>query len=165
MDNMTQSLSDIVAKLDLVVLRPNSGWIVIQVTYIFWTCRRSSSISRVSCELGRVSGFWKSREFGFLYHYLFRKVVFYQTLLMIKRRDFDCTVNSEPYHVLHLVADLNSGLFFIRVLGKTFARGSVKAEGDVKLVEDFEGDVKLVEDFSEGLEKLIYSVFDQVIMS
>ena len=156
MDNMTQSLSDIVAKLDLVVLRPNSGWIVIQVTYIFWTCRcRSSSISRVSCELGRVSGFWKSREFGFLYHYLFRKVVFYQTLLMIKRRDFDCTVNSEPYHVLHLVADLNSGLFFIRVLGKTFARGSVKAEGDVKLVEDF----------SEGLEKLIYSVFDQVIMS
>ena len=36
MDNMTQSLSDIVAKLDLVVLRPNSGWIVIQVTYIYF---------------------------------------------------------------------------------------------------------------------------------
>ena len=31
MDNLTQGLSDIVARLNLVVLRPNSGWIVIQV--------------------------------------------------------------------------------------------------------------------------------------
>ena len=33
MDNMTHNLSDIVAKLNLVVLRPNSGWIVIQVSH------------------------------------------------------------------------------------------------------------------------------------
>ena len=56
-------------------------------------------------------------------------------MFTIKRCDFDCTVNSEPYLVLHLVADLSSGHFFIRVLGKTFARGFVKSESIVKLVE------------------------------
>ena len=55
-------------------------------------------------------------------------------VFLLQRRDFDCTVNAEPYHVLHLVADLRSGLFLIRVLGKTFARGSVKSDGDAGLV-------------------------------
>ena len=50
----------------------------------------------------------------------------------IQRRDFDCTVDSEPYHVLHLMVNLCSGLFFIRVLGRTFARGSVKSGGGIK---------------------------------
>ena len=64
---MTNRLSDIVNNLDLVVLRPNSGWIVIQVSFLDLSFSRFLQYPEFLASW--VSGLWEvlAREVGFLF--------------------------------------------------------------------------------------------------
>jgi hypothetical protein len=46
--------------------------------------------------------------------------------LLVQRKNSDLLVSGEPYHALQLLFNLESGGYLVRILGKTFARGSLK---------------------------------------
>jgi hypothetical protein len=77
-------------------------------------------------------------------------------------------VSGEPYHTVQLLYNADNGLYLIRILGKTFARGRLKAkeedeEEQVLHHGDQEGGGGRAQlALEEAMERLVTAVFHQV---
>lgn len=83
-----------------------------------------------------------------------------KTWVVFLRKDFDCTVNDEPYHALSFLFNLETGQFLIRVWNKTFKKGFVKTSDNLKkkLCEAFEGKVPCLGHENEDRETMMNCV-------
>ena len=80
------------------------------------------------------------------------------------RKDFDCTVNGEPYQAVNFMINLESGQFIVRVWSRTIKTGFLGDSVSVrdKIQETFRGKVPCTGYFQEDQEqvaKILFSDF------